>query len=68
MNTVRLQELVDFALITLLDVQAMLSRDSVDDSDREEIFELSGMSDDEYPTMVDEDWLHNELVNNGDLL
>ena len=38
MNTLRLQELVDFALITLLDIQAVLSRESVSDDEREEIF------------------------------
>ncbi len=65
MDTTRLQELVDFALVTLLDIQGILSREYLG-VDPGEIFELFGVVD-EYPTEADEEWLHNELVNNDNL-
>ena len=68
MNMLRLQELVDFVLISSLDIQAILSRELLsNDGDFVESIEFSGLDGVDGPTIEDEEWLHNVLVNNGDL-
>lgn len=66
LDLARLQDLADDALIILLDIQALLVRGvEIEDewADLNDGIE-GGVVD---PTYDDEQWLHNELVNNGDL-
>ena len=66
-DLIRLQESVDAGIVALLDIQSFLWKKFHQEEElAEEIINLDSDFDIE-PTPEDDEWLHDELVNNGDL-